>query len=129
MSESKEVVKLGLVAGRHPLPVDSYIVSEELTSELTQLLENGDYNGITHLVYRRMKALLESHIVVGYGHALNQRDYTDVMLYESDVKVELYITGLTSVALAALSWCAMNGVEVTAMNYDRESGQYLPQSL
>ncbi len=107
MSE-KEVIKLGLVAGRHPLPVDQYIVSEELTSRLTQLLEEGNYDGITHLVHSQLKVLLDN---------------------EGDVKVELYITGLTAVALAALSWCNANGVEVVAMNYDRETGKYLSQAL
>ena len=49
--------------------------------------------------------------------------------YECSAKLILYITGLTAAALEVLSFCAQNGVSITAIHFDREAGDYIQQPL
>lgn len=45
-----------------------------------------------------------------------------------DLKVNLYVTGLTVALIAVLNVCREHGTEVTLWHYDRLSGDYYPQS-
>jgi len=41
----------------------------------------------------------------------------------------VYVTGLTPAMLAVTKLCWLNGISLTAMHYDRETGKYLPQQV
>ena len=47
----------------------------------------------------------------------------------SDNDLVVYVTGLTSVVAEVVSACLYNGVHLTLMHYDTESGGYLPQRI
>lgn len=42
---------------------------------------------------------------------------------------ESYITGLSSVTAALVQVCAVYGVELTLMHYDRDTDEYVPQVI
>ena len=44
-------------------------------------------------------------------------------------EIEVYVTGLTPAMLAVSRICFGGKIDLTAMNYDRESGKYLPQTV
>jgi hypothetical protein len=41
----------------------------------------------------------------------------------------LYVTGLSVALVAVINACRAQGVELTLMHYDRESGSYYPQHV
>lgn len=114
-------MKLGLVAGRHQMPVDDYVL--ESVSDPT------DIDGIRDAVYKSLSAKLDGHVKQCYGIGLNQTDSTDVLGFHSDVKVELFVTGLTAVTLAVVEFCAANGVPLVCYHYDRDTGDYIAQAV
>lgn len=91
-------VKVGLIKGRHEMPVESYIFD---------VIENVlDFDAIHNGVVSFMKKNIDS-----------------------DVRLVVYVTGLTSVTAEVIKVCALNQVKLTLMHYDRESGNYLPQVI
>ena len=112
-------LKLGLIAGRHPIPVSEFIISEDIAAM--------DFAAICARVKERLIPLLGISVRSGIG--LTQADATDVEVYESDVHLSVYVTGLTPVTAELIRFCALNGVRLTLLHYDRDSGEYLPQDL
>lgn len=112
-------ITMGLIAGRHPLPVEEFIISEDIAAM--------DFAAIRRMVKERLVPLLGISVRSGIG--LNQADATDVEVYESDVHLSVYVTGLTPVTAEVARFCALNGVRLTLLHYDRDSGEYLPQDL
>lgn len=43
--------------------------------------------------------------------------------------IDLYVTGLTPATLAIVAVCANRGISLTAYNYNRETGKYMPQEV
>ena len=43
--------------------------------------------------------------------------------------VNLYVTGLTVALVAVINACAIQQIPLTLWHYDRESGEYYPQSV
>ena len=116
----KKTLCVGLIPGRHDLPVEDYIFPESV--------DPTDLDGLNRLA----STWIEAHCVpsqkVGLG--LNQADWhTDVLVWGSDVELVLYVTGLTAATTAVVRACALNGISLTLMHYDRESGDYLPQQM
>lgn len=97
----KNIIKLGLVAGRHDMPVDGYVLRE--VSNVT------DMAAIKQAVRQSLAEILRAA--------------------SDDVELHLYVTGLTSVALEVVSFCAVNGIPLTAYRYNRDTGDYIPQKL
>lgn len=95
-----ETIKLGLINGRHPLPVDAYIL-EEVANPM-------DMAAIHVAVYQSLDNLLKG--------------------VSSNTVVELYVTGLTSVSIEAIQYFIQNGIEYVSMHYNRETGGYIPQA-
>lgn len=95
-----EKIRLGLINGRHPLPVDNYIL-EEVADPMNMA-------AIHVAVYQSLDALL--------ANASN------------NVLVELYVTGLTSVSIEAIQYFIQNGIEYVAMHYNRDTNSYIPQA-
>lgn len=113
-----KVIKIGTVAGRHEMPVDGYILDKvEFPS---------DIEGIRKDVNHALMETVGEYVKSGWGIAVNGFD-DGCIFHAPGVKVELYVTGLTQVTVAALSFLVKNGFSVDVMNYDRETGEYVPQ--
>lgn len=93
-------MKLGLIDGRHPLPVDAYILKE--------VADPMDMTAIHVAVYQSLDNLL--------------KDASD------DTLVSLYVTGLTSVTIEAIQYFIEHGIEYRAMHYDRDADDYVDQA-
>lgn len=117
----EKTISLGLIAGRHDMPVDGYV--------LENVPDAMDMDGIHKTVFSSLEKILGPYIrITDYGPAVNGTA-EDEAHYECSAKLLLYITGLTAAALEVLSFCAQNGVSITAMYFDREAGDYVRQPL
>lgn len=63
------------------------------------------------------------------GSAINQFDYTTVQILRGKNELVVYITGLTPVVAELIRQCALNGVSLTLMHYNREANAYVPQNI
>lgn len=124
---SKEIV-LGLIKGRHPLPVENYIVEEtELNvftrNKLEPIIKKGlkklgipEYFEFERLDYDE----IESVIVDENNNEVNAEDIP---------LVKLYITGLTIVTLTALDILHLWGYDVEIMGYNPNTQEYYSQGI
>lgn len=92
-------IKLGLISGRHELPVDAYILQE--------VTDPTDLPGIHISVYQSLDTLLKN--------------------VDSDDFVELYVTGLTSVTIEAIQYLIEHKIVYKSMHFDRDTGGYIEQ--
>lgn len=114
------VLKIGTVAGRHEMPVDGYILDE--------VVNPSDIEGIRKTVNESLMSSIGDLVTDGWGIPVN--GYDDGYIFHAPgVKVELYVTGLTQVTVAALSFLVRNGFSVDVMIYDRETGKYIPMKF
>lgn len=60
---------------------------------------------------------------------MNQNSYDDVPCFEGEKVLHLYVTGLTVLTASVISFCALNGISLTLLHYDREKGNYYKQRL
>lgn len=105
-----ERIKMGTIKGRHPLPVDGYIIDA---------VENpSDIDGIQHAVRTKMCNIFDNHISTKCG-----------ICYKSDIGLDLYVTGLTSVTAEIIAECAVNGIPLTLYHYNTQNGGYVPQVI
>lgn len=113
----RETVTVGLIAGRHDLPVSEFIFDE-----IGNVL---DFKAISD----HISNFISTRVGVGSasGCGVNQRDYSDVELFAGTRDLVVYVTGLTAVSTALVAVCALNGVDLTLMHFDRNSGEYVPQ--
>ena len=116
--ENKPVI-VGLCKGRHELPVEVYIFERE----------------IDPLDFITMRRTVEKFILDHVGlttetrEALDQRYEDDVPCFTGEHKLIVYVTGLTAATAAVIQVCAMNGVQLTLMHFDRDTGEYVPQEI
>lgn len=118
--ENEKKVVVGLCEGRHPLPVEGYIFEGNVNPL--------DFDGMSKTV----REFLNSHVGVSVHSrtGLNQHDmYTDVSCYVGDAELVVYVTGLTACTAAVISECAYNGVPLTLMHFNRDTGDYIPQKV
>ena len=110
---------VGLCESRHPLPVEEYIFPESVNPI--------DFDGM----YKTVEEFLLTRVGIrqGFSSPLNSNDYTDIRCFLGERRLVGYVTGLTAATAAVIRACAYNGVELTLMHYDRESGQYVPQRI
>ena len=112
-------IKVGLIRGRHEMPVDEYILDE-----VEDVFD-----------FKLMGQLINSFLTKRVGinvktaHCINQCDYTDVDSFHGERKLVVYVTGLTAATAALVEKCARNGVDLTLMHYNAETGEYVPQKL
>lgn len=110
-------IKIGLIKGRHELPVDNYVLD---------VVDNVlDFETIKKAVWDKLTDVTKPFVASGTG--INQDDYTDVLVWKSKVHLNVYVTGLTSVTATVIAFCAYNGVALTLYHYDVASGEYVPQ--
>ena len=112
-------IKVGLIKGRHEMPVNNYIFDE-----INDVLDFDSMNKqIVNFINNNI------NVYAAYGCGINQIGYEDVEVLASDTKLIVYVTGLTSVTAELIKVCALKGISLTLMHYDRETGNYLPQVI
>jgi hypothetical protein len=106
-----EKITVGLIEGRHNMPVSSYIFDK--------VEDMFDYAGIR----KHIEDFIRSEVGVDYCE--------DGIVYtNSGLKhLVVYVTGLTAVACELVDACNALGVPLTLMHYDRDTGEYRPQFL
>lgn len=114
-----EKVIVGLCAARHPLPVDEYIYPEAVNSL--------DFDSLRAVAVKFVLDRVGVESV--YAQPINGNDYTDTACFRGRRELVVYVTGLTAAMAAVISVCAENGVHLTLMHYDRDSGDYKPQVI
>ena len=118
--EEPDAVHVGLIAGRHPLPVSEYIFSSGIQNVF-------DFEFLS----KKISEFIEAKIEIGwcYESALNGCNYYDIKSFVSDRSLVVYTTGLTCVTAELIRICACNGVKLTLMHYNNATGEYVPQKL
>jgi len=96
---NKENKKIGLIKGRHPLPVDEYILQGEVTDFSPEAVQAGVIEGISSL-----------NLKIGQ-------------------EIDLYITGLTIVSLFAVDHLRRMGITVNVYGYNPSTGEYYLQGV
>ena len=95
----EKVLKLGAVEGRHEI--------KGINGYVLHAVEDvTDLDGIEKAVY----ASLNEHLK-GYD------------------KLDLYVTGLTSVVLVVVKYCYDNDIKLSCYHFDRDSGGYFEQVI
>lgn len=108
---------VGLCAGRHELPVSTYIFEH-----IDDVLDFSKMNSIAE------KFVVEHcHPRFTSGQGVNQTGYTVVKCLISDDPLNVVVTGLTACTVAVMWACALYGVDLTLWHFDRDSGKYMPQ--
>jgi hypothetical protein len=95
-------ISVGTVSGRHQLPVQEYVINEEI-EDVTDV----------DSIQKKVNKYFEENIA------------------NVDDKVELilYVTGLTLVVLAIVNACKKYGCDLVCMHYDRENDCYIGQKI
>lgn len=112
-------VSVGLCASRHAMPVTEFIYPESVNPTDFARMEKTAEEFILHHV----------GLTTENRQALDQRWSEDVPCYTGKRALIVYVTGLTACTAAVIKVCALNGVSLTLMHYDRETGEYLPQRI
>ena len=114
----KKEINVGLCEARHPMPVSEYI--------FPNTIENPhNYAALNRVCAQWIRKNCDIHTTIGVP--LNGLEETTI--FTSDVRVNLYVTGLSMPLAAFEAMCAMNGVGLTLMHYDKETGEYKAQPL
>lgn len=91
-------VRVGLIEGRHPLPVEQYLLSPDPTAQ------QGYHGGVYWAAYQAGRELAKTVETI-----------------------HLYLTGLTTAAIGAVVGMKADGVaNVVLFSYDSASGKYIP---
>lgn len=117
-------LEVGLIKGRHELPVDKYIFENE---ELNPL----DVRGLkTKAELKIINLLKEANIDKVYTTVClsNEIEYVDIPVWQYDCQLVIYVTGLT-VALTAVLSAFVNKFlyGIVLKHYDKDSGSYYEQ--
>lgn len=112
-------IKMGTIKGRHDMPVDGYILDE--------VKDPSNMIGVSAKVSFKMIDLFSEHIRFRYGDGINTAEPTTC--YCSDLGLDLYVTGLTSVTAEIIAECAVNGIPLTLYHYDPQIRDYIPQVI
>ena len=112
---------VGLIKGRHDLPVDAYIFTEAIA-------DVHDYAAIRRHVadwIAENVGITRRNFCIG----LNQSDGNDVECFCGENKLTVYVTGLTAVTAEVIRCCAINGVSLTLMHFNAATGGYEKQCI
>lgn len=112
-------VTVGLIKGRHEMPVDEYIFDG--------ISDVHDYRGIRKGICDFIDSRVGVSVKTGTG--VTQASYEDVQVFRGDCDLIVYVTGLTAVTAELVAACMANGVRLTLMHYDTISGNYIPQKF
>lgn len=112
-------IKMGTIRGRHEMPVDDYFLDEVKEPLNISLMEQ--------MVLAKMLNLFDGHVKLKYTSGVNTAEPT--ICYVSDLALDLYVTGLTSVTAEIIAECAANGIPLTLYHYNTRNGEYVPQVI
>lgn len=121
MKKNNEKIIVGLIAGRHPLPVAQYIFDEPIENVL-------DFSKIEDHVLNFVQTEVGFH-ETHFGRAINEVEVADSHVWEGNAQLVVYVTGLTSVTAALIKVCMQCGIRLTLMHFDASTGAYLPQVI
>lgn len=110
--------KMGLVKGRHSLPVGNYIFDE---------IE--DVLGFLELELQAQEKLLEAFpefVENEITPFYNEVEHTDIYRRNRG-DLHLYVTGLSSALVAVMNVCTELGIHLNLYHYDRERDTYMMQ--
>ena len=102
-------LNLGLIKGRHPLPVDAYVIESEVKDFTQKALEPLVREGLTR------NGLEPQEYIEGWGFSANS------------LTVNLYLTGLTIVSLIAVRTLNNWGYNVLVYGFNPNTQEYYPQ--
>lgn len=120
-NQATNTLTVGLIKGRHPLPVDEYIFDYAIE-------DVHDYKAIHDHILAFLQEKVGMRQAIGQG--IIQNDYTDVTIYRRGAKkLVVYVTGLTPVTAELIAACAYNGVFLTLMNYNIITEEYVAQEI
>ena len=58
-----------------------------------------------------------------------EQTVSDFIASEGVKSLVVYVTGLTAATAAVIKVCAAQGIGLTLMHYNRETGEYVPQKI
>jgi hypothetical protein len=100
-------LKVGLIKGRHELPVTNYIFEGDIANPLA-------FGDLFRLANRRV-----IEIVGAEGDNFNLKED----------KLVLYVTGLTQATAAVINACINNKVRLDLAHFDRDTNTYKMQEI
>ena len=115
-------LKLGLVEGRHPLPVDTYVFDK-----IEDVTNAGDLEkkAVAFLEERFNKTARQGHVAPA-----SYTDYTDVRFQNNEQKLVVYVTGLTVALVAVLNATRIVGInKAEVMHFNRNTDDYFCQEV
>lgn len=118
----KRSIELGLVKGRHEMPVQEYIFESDIKNPMDFDVIEGDIHNT--LISKFGLTFRES--VTNFP---NQADYTDIPCMVGNQELVIYVTGLTPVTVALINWCRQHGQELTLMHFNKATGSYVSQRV
>ena len=108
-------VSLGIVRGRHEMPVIDYIFDT-----IDDVL---DFKALEDMAYMRLDAMFPTTIR-GY---VNTRANTGIIGTRRDGSLDLYVAGLTAATIAVINAAYNLGIVVRLLHYDKKSKRYFAQ--
>ena len=131
MLKFKEELNLALFEGRHEIPqatdgsifrgtIDSSTMKDEV------MLEELAFSGIWNAAYRHHKQYESGFLFPSVNW---DGEDAEPLQLDPDLKINIYVTGLTVALIAALNVCRHEGLKVTLYHYDKESGEYFSQEV
>lgn len=131
----KNTITVGLIKGRHEMPVDKYIFDSEIENVF-------DFRTMNLKIKRFIFDEIEVTRCLGYGIneqtcIIESNGYGDEecvtlppsLIIKGKRKLIVYVTGLTCVTAQLIKCCAECGVELTLMHYNNATGEYVPQQI
>lgn len=115
------VITVGLIRNRHEMPVAQYIFDEPIENVL-------DFDKIENHILSFVETEVGVHST-HFGRAINETEVADSHVWEGNVPLVVFVTGLTAVTAALIKVCMRYGVRLTLMHFDASTGNYVPQVI
>ena len=112
-------IKVGLINGRHNMPVNEYIFDK-----IEDVL---DFQKMNQTIYSFLESRVGISEVTSTG--INQIDYSDVACLRGNKKLIVYCTGLTAAVAQLIKLCMLNGISLSLMHYDKDTDDYVEQQI
>lgn len=115
-----EDIIVGLINGRHKTPVDRYIFDS--------IEDVHDFDAM----HRHIMDWISKNVGIRYtnfGHGINQASDDDVSCFIGEKRLIVFVTGLTAATAELIRCCALNGVRLILMHYDKVEGDYKGQYI
>lgn len=121
MKNANNTVTVGLIKGRHEMPVNDYIFENAIKD-----VHNYD------TIRNHIMTFIETEVGIyttTYYQAINQIDYAETEILIGKRNLVVYVTGLTCVTAELIKCCALNGIHLTLMNFDSVNNGYKAQHI